>query len=175
MRVLRKQACLPPVALLVHRLSGPCTSMAFAQQSPEDPMFLVLGRTTGEIIFLPFSKSLQPSNFESEEKLPITAIAEGYLRDQKVKEIVTIQSNGLIQALDYPSEVDGPVKVFSQQIYANVNDCRVMDIDGDKFSELLVMLTDRVGRCILCRSFMKHDFSEIVQISRGFGQTCAFE
>lgn len=154
MRLLKKQACLPGSTLLATRLDVACTSMGFAQLSPKDQIYLILGKQTGDALFYPIGSPSNCLTYVCDNRLPITAVAEGYLRDRSTKEIVIIQSNGLVQALDFPNEVDGPVKTFSQQIYANINDCRIMDIDGDKFDELLVMLTDRVGKLFVveCRA-----------------------
>uniref|UniRef100_A0AC35GKN5 PIN domain-containing protein n=1 Tax=Panagrolaimus sp. PS1159 TaxID=55785 RepID=A0AC35GKN5_9BILA len=86
-----------------------------------DPIYLIIGKTTGEAVFFPISRSENLSKFESDIKCSISAISEGDLRNSNSKEIVIIQSNGLLQVLDYPSEYnDGPVRTFSQQIYANV-------------------------------------------------------
>uniref|UniRef100_A0AC34PY85 Uncharacterized protein n=1 Tax=Panagrolaimus sp. JU765 TaxID=591449 RepID=A0AC34PY85_9BILA len=149
MKLIRKQAHLPPITLFVSKMDEACPSMAFSQQTSNDPLFLIVGTSKGEAIFYPISNQTtsQPiTKFVSENQSPITAIAEGCLRDPKIKEIITIHANGLTHLLDYPKELDGPLKTFSQQIYANVNTCRILDIDGDKICELLVMLTDRVGQ-----------------------------
>ena len=77
MKIIRKQASLPPLALLVTQLNGPCSSMAFAQPTPHEPIYLIIGKTTGEAVFFPISRSEFVSKFESEIKCPISAIAEG--------------------------------------------------------------------------------------------------
>ncbi|KAH7700193.1 integrin-alpha FG-GAP repeat-containing protein 2-like protein, partial [Aphelenchoides avenae] len=144
MRILRPHAHIAPVTMIGTHLTASCTSIILTRASPQTKIYLIT-------VFFPVDRSEPVSKHECEQKVPITAMALGDLRNSGRKEIVTINSSGLLQCLDFPTGTESeplpaPARVFSQQIYPNVCSMELLDIDGDGLTEMVVVMTDRVVR-----------------------------
>lgn len=60
---------------------------------------------------------------------------------------MTISANGLMQCLEFPQgDPPGPCRVFCQQLNANICSSHILDIDNDGRNEMIVVMTDRVGK-----------------------------
>jgi len=142
---------LLPTSSFTTLLNAPCSSLILTQLSPPIPtIYLIAGKVAGEVIFFevfPADRLHCVSRFDSDVKAPITALAAGDLRNTGREELVVIQSNGLLQSLTYPGRANSsaPTLLFSQQLYSNICSAEVRDIDGDGQSEMVVVMTDRVG------------------------------
>jgi hypothetical protein len=142
---------LLPASSFTTLLNAPCSSLILTQSDPPTlTIYLIVGKIAGEVIFFeifPADRLHCVSRFESDVKAPITAIAAGDLRNTGRAELVVIQSNGLLQSLNYPGRGNSsaPTLLFSQQLYSNICSAEVRDIDGDGQCELVVVMTDRVG------------------------------
>uniref|UniRef100_A0A914HRN2 Uncharacterized protein n=1 Tax=Globodera rostochiensis TaxID=31243 RepID=A0A914HRN2_GLORO len=99
-------------------------SKIIAENKPSEE----LERANGETVFFPTDRTECVSKFENEEKVPISAIASGDLRNLSKPELVTITTSGTLTSLSFPcGAANGPV-------------C----LDG--LVELVVVMTDRVVR-----------------------------
>uniref|UniRef100_A0A183BWQ5 rRNA-processing protein UTP23 homolog n=1 Tax=Globodera pallida TaxID=36090 RepID=A0A183BWQ5_GLOPA len=110
-------------------------------------IYLVVGKANGETVFFPTDRTECVSKFENEEKVPISAIASGDLRNLSKPELVTITTSGTLTSLSFPcGAANGPVCLYAQQLYPNICSAELLDIDRDGLVELVVVMTDRVVR-----------------------------
>ncbi|KAI3420378.1 hypothetical protein GPALN_003679 [Globodera pallida] len=128
-------------------LNAPCTALCLSQTDRSSTIYLVVGKANGETVFFPTDRTECVSKFENEEKVPISAIASGDLRNLSKPELVTITTSGTLTSLSFPcGAANGPVCLYAQQLYPNICSAELLDIDRDGLVELVVVMTDRVVR-----------------------------
>ncbi|VDN38577.1 unnamed protein product [Gongylonema pulchrum] len=140
----------PEPNLLFFTESRRHTRLESAFKSPVTTICFGKLRQAGLLLF--FTESRRHTRLENAFKSPVTTICFGKLR-QAGDEIAAISANGQIRSFDFPrlddadGELQKPLPFFEQLVLANICVSHIADIDGDGLSELIVVMTDRCGKC----------------------------
>ncbi|MFH4975656.1 hypothetical protein AB6A40_002365 [Gnathostoma spinigerum] len=147
MRVLKHGAFVCAPVLLSTHLNCPSSSVIMAE-SPDGQPYFVVGKKNGEIVFFAIDRDVFRYTVCSDSE--VTAIAVGDLRRLGRSQIVAIAADGLLHMIDFPrvmgKVVQPPMLRFEQIMKANICAAKILDIDSDGNSEMVVVMTDRVVR-----------------------------
>uniref|UniRef100_A0A1I8A6B2 Integrin-alpha FG-GAP repeat-containing protein 2 n=1 Tax=Steinernema glaseri TaxID=37863 RepID=A0A1I8A6B2_9BILA len=147
-----------PRILLTSHLNSPCTAIV-ATASPfkgdllnENLSYIVYGKANGEIVVSSEYGEIQ-QHIMAQPECAITAIVCGDCRHEGETEIFVIAANGVMRAFSYPRRHNRGVPNFTesecqfeQLLNANICFAEILDFDQDGKNEMLVAMTDRVGK-----------------------------